>query len=178
MDEAEKAPGPGEKQGPSRTRGKRAAGRAGGRSAAIYMGLLPQLIGYNLRFAHVAVFQHFSEKLGVYGISAPQFGTMLLIDANPGVSQSSVAEALRFDRSTLVQIIDRLENRDLVVRAVAAHDRRSHALKLTEQGTALLATLKSLAREHEDEIARALEDGERETLIRLLERIHTPNTGG
>ena len=66
------------------------------------MGLLPQLIGFNLRFAQVSVFQKFTAKFGTYGISAPQFGTLLLIDANPGVSQSSVAEALRFDRSTLV----------------------------------------------------------------------------
>ena len=139
------------------------------------MGLLPQLIGFNLRFAQVSVFQQFTAKFGTYGISAPQFGTLLLIESNPGVSQSSVAEALRFDRSTLVQIIDRLENRNLVIREVSLHDRRSHALKLTDQGTKLLAVLKALALEQEDEMTRGLKDGERETLIRLLDRIHSPN---
>jgi DNA-binding MarR family transcriptional regulator len=157
------------------TRRGKASSRAGNRHAPIEMGLLPGLIGYNLRCAQVSVFHHFAAKLGTYGISAPQFGTLLLIESNPGVSQSSVAEALRFDRSTLVQIIDRLEKRGLVVREVAAHDRRSHALMLTDQGVTLLATLKALALEHEDEMARDLEDGERETLIRLLERIHSPN---
>jgi DNA-binding MarR family transcriptional regulator len=174
MDDPDTAPRSG--SGPKPSSGdKRARGRAGGRNAPIDMGMLPDLIGYNLRFAQVSVFQHFTAKLGSFGISAPQFGTLLLIDANPGVSQSSVAEALRFDRSTLVQIIDRLENRGLVVRAVSAHDRRSHALELTESGAELLATLKNLALEHEDEMALGLEDGERETLIRLLERIHSPN---
>ena len=139
------------------------------------MGLLPQLIGFNLRFAQVSVFQQFTAKFGTYGISAPQFGTLLLIESNPGVSLSSVAEALRFDRSTLVQIIDRLENRKLVIREVSIHDRRSHALKLTDQGSKLLAALKALALEQENEMTRGLEDGERETLIRLLERIHRPN---
>ena len=155
-------------------RAQKAPPRTGKRHAPLEMGLLPQLIGFNLRFAQVAVFQHFTAKLGTYGISAPQFGTMLLIDANPGVSQSSVAEALRFDRSTLVQIIDRLENRDLVIREISAHDRRSHALKLTDQGETLLTALKALALEHEDEMTRGLADGERDTLIRLLERIHSP----
>ena len=160
---------------PAETSGKKNSARAGNRGASIEMGLLPRLIGFNLRFAQVSVFQHFTAKLGTYGISAPQFGTLLLIEANPGVSQSSVAEALRFDRSTLVQIIDRLEHRGLVVRAVSARDRRSHALELTEQGATLLDALKALALEHEDEMARGLEDGERDTLIRLLERIHSPN---
>ncbi len=157
------------------TRGKKTSARAGNRNASIDMGLLPGLIGFNLRFAQVSVFQHFTAKLGTYGISAPQFGTLLLIDSNPGVSQSSVAEALRFDRSTLVQIIDRLENRGLVVRAVSTRDRRSHALELTKQGETLLVALKELALEHEDEMARGLEDGERDTLIRLLQRIHDSN---
>ena len=174
MDEPNPAPRPGQDHN-REARGKTASARAGNRNTAIDMGLLPRLIGYNLRFAQVAVFQHFTAKLGIYGISAPQFGTLLLIESNPGVSQSSVAEALRFDRSTLVQIIDRLEHRDLVIREVSANDRRSHALKLTDQGATLLAGLKTLALEHENEMTRGLEDGERDTLIRLLERIHSPH---
>lgn len=157
-----------------RTAEKPAAVRSAARTAPIDMGILPQLLGYNLRCAHVSVFQHFNPLFGAHGISAPQFGTLLLVEANPGISQSSVAEALRFDRSTLVQIIDRLENRDLVVREVSAHDRRSHALRLTEQGTGLLAALKALSAEHENHVTRALSETEKEMLIRLLERIHGP----
>jgi DNA-binding MarR family transcriptional regulator len=151
--------------------------RAPARGSAIEMGLMPDLVGYHLRCAHVAVFQHFNATLGVHDISAPQFGTLLLIEANPGVSQSSVAEALRFDRSTLVQIIDRLEGRDLVTREASAQDRRSHALYLTEAGKALLEQLKALSWEHEQAIAANLTDEERATLIDLLERLHTPGPG-
>ncbi len=85
MDDPDTVPRSG--SGPKPSSGdKRARGRAGGRNAPIDMGMLPDLIGYNLRFAQVSVFQHFTAKLGSYGISAPQFGTLLLIDANPGVS--------------------------------------------------------------------------------------------
>lgn len=175
MDEPNPNPRPPRDRNPVEPRTKKTPSRSGNRTTALAMGLLPQLIGFNLRFAQVSVFQHFTAKLGTYGISAPQFGTLLLIGSNPGVSQSSVAEALRFDRSTLVQIIDRLEHRNLVVREVSARDRRSHALKLTDQGETLLTALQALALEHEDEMARGLEDGERDTLIRLLERIHSPN---
>ena len=175
MEEPNPTQRPRQAQSPAKIQNGRRPARIGNRYSPIEMGLLPQLIGFNLRFAQVSVFQKFTAKFGTYGISAPQFGTLLLIESNPGISQSSVAEALRFDRSTLVQIIDRLENRNLVIREVSTHDRRSHALKLTDQGTKLLAALKALALEQESEMTRGLEDGERETLIRLLERIHSPN---
>ena len=142
------------------------------------MGILPDLLAYHLRCAHVAVFQHFNHTLGVHGISGPQFGTLLLIEANPGVSQSSIAEALRFDRSTLVQVVDRLEDRSLVKREPSAQDRRSHALRLTGDGAALLRQLKTLSDEHEGIVAETLSEDERKNLLALLERLHTPGPPG
>lgn len=138
----------------------------------IEMGLLPSLMGFNLRCAQLTMFQHFSTTVGKEGISAPQFGALLLIEANPDISQSAVAEALRFDRSTLVQIIDRLEDRGLVVRHVSPTDRRSHALRLTDMGKTELATLKGLAVEHETCVAAALSKAERIQLIALLAKLH------
>lgn len=139
----------------------------------IEMGLLPDLIGFNLRCAQLALFQHFSATVGKDGISAPQFGTLLLIEANPDISQSAIAEALRFDRSTLVQIIDRLEGRGLVVRNVSATDRRSHALRLTAEGAAALSTLREAALKHEADVAKALNEEERAQLIALLAKVHS-----
>lgn len=139
------------------------------------MGILPGLLGFNLRCAQVVWFQDFNRTVGMHEISAPQFGTLLLIEANPGISQSAVAEALRFDRSTLVQIIDRLEKRGVVVREVSANDRRSHALRLTDKGTDLLRVLKRETERHEKDIARALTAAERDELIRLLIKVHSPD---
>ncbi len=136
------------------------------------MGLLPDLIGFNLRCAQLVVFQHFNATVGKDQISAPQFGTLLLIEANPGISQSAVAEALRFDRSTLVQIIDRLEGRGYVVRKVSAQDRRSHALELTDGGTEALRELKETALAHEARVAENLTDSERTDLIVLLQKLY------
>jgi DNA-binding MarR family transcriptional regulator len=142
------------------------------------MGLLPSLLGYHLRIAHIAVFQNFSRTVGEAGITPPQLGTLLLVEANPGISQSAVAEALRFDRSTLGQIVDRLEERGLLKRESSARDRRSHALALTAAGARLLVTLKELLRVHEAEIAHELSSSERATLLSLLERLHSPERDG
>ena len=145
---------------------------ANGRNRETDMSLLPDLMGFNLRCAQVAVFQHFNQTLGEKNISPPQLGALALIAANPGISQSAVAGALRFDRSTLVQIIDRLEEKGLVVRQMSATDRRSHALQMTAPGEVLLSELKKLVAGHEDHMARRLSAQERETLIELLQRVY------
>lgn len=149
-----------------------ARSRSGDRGNDIEMGELPDLIGFNLRCAQVSTFQHFSRTVGEAEISPPQYGTLILIESNPGISQSAVASALRFDRSTLVQIIDRLEERGLVIREVSARDRRSHALKLTDQGNQVLQDLKRRVAAHEAHITRELSAEERDTLIGLLARLH------
>ena len=141
------------------------------------MGLLPDLIGFHLRCAQVAFFQHFSQSTDAVDISLPQFGALVLIEANTGISQSAIASALRFDRSTLVQIIDRLEARGFVVREVSAHDRRSHALKLTADGEAALADLKRIISAHEDHMTRVLSPEEKTQLLALLTRIHQAPSG-
>ena len=138
----------------------------------IDMALLPSLIGFNLRCAQVAVFNDFNHKIGELVISPPQFGTLILIEANPGISQSAIASTLRFDRSTLVQIIDRLEDRALVVRKLAANDRRSHALHLTPLGQTTIAKLKTIVWAHEEHMSRSLSDNERQILLNILARIH------
>jgi DNA-binding MarR family transcriptional regulator len=144
----------------------------GQRGNDIDMGILPDLIGFNLRCAQLALFQHFGATVGQEGISVPQFGTLLLIEANPDISQSTIAHALRFDRSTLVQIIDRLEDRGLVERHVSPTDRRSHALRITDAGAGMLTELKEQAIAHEDDVAAELSPDERARLIELLRKLY------
>lgn len=143
----------------------------GQRGNDIDMGILTDLIGFNLRCAQLALFQHFGATVGQEGISVPQFGTLLLIEANPDISQSAIAHALRFDRSTLVQIIDRLEDRGLVERHVSPTDRRSHALRITDAGAGMLTELKEQAIAHEDDVAAELSPDERARLIELLRKL-------
>lgn len=138
---------------------------------AIGHAILPGLIGYNLRRAEAAMMQDFMRGLAALAITPGQFGVLVLIDANPGLNQTSLGNALGIDRSTVVSVIDRLEARGLVRRAPSANDRRSYALRLTGDGQALLAEAEPLVREHEDRIAADLSAEERDQLLSLLSRI-------
>lgn len=133
--------------------------------------LLPSLIGYNLRRAQTAVFQDFSRSLKTCDITPGQFGVLVLIEANSGLNQTRLGNALGIDRSTVVAVIDRLEGRGLVLRAPAPTDRRSYALRLSDQGRALLHRARGLVETHEKRIAQDLTPAEQKQLNALLSRL-------
>lgn len=131
-------------------------------------GELPGLLGYRLRLAQQAVFRDFAES--VQGLSPGRVGLLILIAANPGVTQSRLAEAARRDRSTMVGVLDQLEERGLVERRRGA-DRRTNGLWITRAGRALLGkALRAIAR-HERRIAARLSPADRRRLLELLGRI-------
>jgi DNA-binding MarR family transcriptional regulator len=141
------------------------------RRRKVDFGMLPALVGYNMRKAQVAIFQDFARALGGLDITPGQFGVLTLVDANPGLNQSELGEAMGVDRSTVVAVIDRLEGRDLVARRPAPNDRRSYALQLTVAGRALLDQLRPLVTAHEARLAAGLSASEQAALIDLLRRV-------
>ncbi|MCZ6849092.1 MAG: MarR family transcriptional regulator [Alphaproteobacteria bacterium] len=134
-------------------------------------GVLTELVGYGLRRAQAAVFSHFLGSVGKLGVSPGQFGVLVLIKENRGLSQSALAKALGIERSTMVAVIDRLESQGLVERVTSETDRRSYALALTPEGAELLARVTPLVRAHERQIAARLSAREKVMLMEMLERV-------
>lgn len=145
--------------------------RRGNNAQRLLRGVLDGLLGYHLRRAQVAVFQDFAATMHGMDITPGQFGVLALIQANPGLTQSALGEAMGVDRSTVVAVIDRLESRDLVRRAPSPTDRRSYALVLGEEGASRFTAALRRVRNHERRIARRLTAAERATLIDLLRRV-------
>jgi DNA-binding MarR family transcriptional regulator len=141
--------------------------------AVLDFGLLPELIGYHLRRAQVAVFADFAKTMADAQVTPGQFGVISLIGANPGLTQSALARAVGIERSTMVAVIDALQGRGLVERRPSPVDRRSYALALSAEGEALLEKLKPMVRAHERKLARNLSADDRTKLIELLSRIRT-----
>ena len=131
-------------------------------------GVLPGLLGYRLRLAQQAVFRDFGET--VSDLPPGRVGILLLIDANPGVTQSRLAQAVGLDRSTMVGVLHALEARALVERRRGA-DRRTNGLLLTSGGTALVSELKRRIRRHERRVAARLSAAERSQLLLLLKKL-------
>ena len=138
-------------------------------------GVLPSLLGYVLRRAQSAVFADFAATFAQAGeaLTPGEFGLLVLVDRNGGLSQMALARALGIDRSTLVPILNRLQARGLLVRRDSPTDGRTHALGLTPAGEKALARFARLVRAHEKRIASALSAAEMRTLLQLLDKVRT-----
>lgn len=147
----------------------------GGRRGSVDYGILPGLIGFNMRRTQIKIFQAFAETVGRHDMTPGQFGVLEIIHANPGLNQSELGIAMGVDRSTVVAVIDRLEGRDLVVRAPSPKDRRSYALRLSAGGEELLRTLQPLVQEHDRRAGQSLSEAEQATLIDYLKRLEETN---
>jgi len=131
-------------------------------------GLLSGLLGYRLRVAQQTVFRDFARSIPE--ASPGRVGILLLIDANPGVMQSRLAQAVGIDRSTMVGVLHALQAQELIERR-RGEDRRTNGLWLTRSGRTLVASLKQRIRIHERRVASRLTTAERAQLLALLEKL-------
>lgn len=164
-------------RGTSSGRGARGAGARARPAPAVAqelsLGILPELLGYRLRRAQRAVYDGFLAVVGAEeDITPGLFGMAQVIAANPGLYQSRLADAMGVDRSTIVNVIHKLEARGLVERTGSRRDGRANALRITPGGRVALRRIEALIRRHEEEVARALSARERRTLMGLLAKLY------
>ena len=100
-----------------------------------------------------------------------QFGALGLIDAQPGSSQAQLGRELDLDRSTIADVVARLERRGLVERSRDDGDRRRNVLRLTAAGEACLAELAPLVEQMDATLTRQLSEPERAGLRHALQAL-------
>jgi len=133
---------------------------------------LPELLGFNLRLAQVAMYRDWALSMTELELTQKQAATLQLIGANPGVSQVDLASTLGTDRATMMATIDRLEERGFVVRRRSTEDRRRQELNLTELGEKMVARAKRTMAEHERRFTSRFTPEELKALMNALGRIH------
>ena len=116
--------------------------------------------------------QHFTRTLRKWGIRAAEYSVLSLIETNPFVTPADLSQALAIKRPNLVGVIDRLERRGLIARAVYAHDRRNHVLGLTARGGDVLAQVSRRLAQMERGITRCWTRRERSQLVEMLQRFY------
>lgn len=80
----------------------------------------------------------FEDKVEEYKITSKHYGIMLVIHSNSNISQKEIGEILRIDRTTMVVLVDYLENMGFVKRIKNPSDRRAYYLTLTDKGINVL----------------------------------------
>lgn len=95
-----------------------------------------------------------SHKLSIqHKITGPQLACLMVVEAEGPLTNSNLAKRVYLSPSTLVGIIDRLEEKRLVERNRSSVDRRQVHISITPQGKQLIADAPSLL---QDTLANAL----------------------
>lgn len=113
-----------------------------------------------------------NTHLELLGLSVKSFLILGAAYKNTSFSQHDIAKSLFIDRSTMVTLIDELEQRDLVERTRHPDDRRQYRIVLTEQGERVFKEAREIAYQTENEYLTVLSDEQkknlRETLLLVL----------
>src|SRR3954452_4560505 len=104
-----------------------------------------------------------------FDLSPPQVRALGVLDPERPVPMSELACALYCDNSNVTGIVDRLEDRRLLERRSATHDRRVKMLAVTERGAELRARLAERLDEAPEPLGRPSPEDQR-TLRDIMRR--------
>jgi MarR family transcriptional regulator, lower aerobic nicotinate degradation pathway regulator len=127
--------------------------------------------GFLLSWNGHRIARFFAAALEPLGLRPPHFGVLTLIDANPGSAQRELVERSMIDASTMVAVIDELEERGLAERRPHPEDRRKRAVYLTPQGRRTLQRARTVAVQTAKDVFNPLDGEELETLTKLLRKL-------
>jgi DNA-binding MarR family transcriptional regulator len=131
-----------------------------------------EMAGHLIRRLHqqsTQIFQTRTQAAG-FDLTSVQFAALDAIAQEPGIDQAGLAATISFDRATIGGVIDRLEIKGLVERAVSAQDRRARQLSLTADGRKLLKASRPIVEALQAEILAPLSRAERAAFLTLAQK--------
>ncbi len=112
-----------------------------------------------------------NKRFDKYGIGSGQYIFLIHIAKNPGINQKDLSEKIKIDRANTHRAIRKLESLGYIYTYRDEEDRRNIKSFLTERGQDLMPVIKSELMGITDIMVGDFDDGEREVIFRLLERI-------
>ncbi|MFJ2114671.1 MULTISPECIES: MarR family winged helix-turn-helix transcriptional regulator [unclassified Streptomyces] len=104
-------------------------------------------------------------------ITSPQFAVLNALVAEPGLDQRTVGERVGLDRSTIAEVISRLDRRGLLGKTRDPQDGRRFLLRLTEDGARTHRRLTVRTARMNQVFLGPLSDEEQTVLFDLLRRV-------
>jgi DNA-binding MarR family transcriptional regulator len=124
----------------------------GQRDLASPAGPPPELagrLGYLLKHTQLGLAELTAAALEPFGLTGRELAVLTVLASGEPASQQQAAQRLGVDRTTMVALVDVLEDKGLVRRHAHAEDRRRNVVELTEAGHRTLHQAGQAAQEAE-----------------------------
>jgi DNA-binding MarR family transcriptional regulator len=142
---------------------------------------LLQNVPFLLKLLGAAARERSLQAFESSGLNPQHYAVLSLLEEGTRETQATIADALGYDRSHLVGLLDDLEARNLVERRRDPGDRRRHLVSSTPAGKKTLGQLRAIAKQVEAEFLAPLDADDRRALHALLLELvahHDPRCGG
>ena len=127
--------------------------------------------GYLFRRMQQIAVAIFVEECRAYDLTPVQYAALVAIRTHPGIDATRLSAVIAFDRSTLGNVIERLEAKQLIERKPSREDRRVKLLYLTRAGGALLRDIMPSVDRAQARMLQPLKPADRRTLMALLTQL-------
>ncbi len=127
--------------------------------------------GHLIRRAQQIAVALFMEECAELDLTPVQYAALVAVHEHPGIDATRLSALIAFDRSTLGNVLERLEARKLVQRYASPDDKRVKLLRLSPAGLALLTRAKAPVARVQQRILEPLKPADRERFVMLLEQL-------
>lgn len=107
-------------------------------------------------------------------ITSVQYSILAILDRRGAASQRELCDDIDLDRSTVADLVARMERRGLIERQRDTKDARRNTVRLSERGLAERRRLAPLVHEVQQDLVGAMPPEDRATLRRLLQQLLAP----
>ena len=131
-------------------------------------------LGYLVNRAARLMAQQLADELRPAGIGIGQWAVLVHLWASDGVSQAELSRVVAIEPPTMVRTIDRMVRDGLVERRPDERDARISRIHLTDRGRSIRDELIAKAVGVNERTLSRFTASERQTLIRLLQKLIVP----
>jgi MarR family transcriptional regulator, lower aerobic nicotinate degradation pathway regulator len=127
--------------------------------------------GYLFRRMQQIAVAIFVEECRAYDLTPVQFAALVAIQTHPGIDATRLSAVIAFDRSTLGNVIERLETKQYIERKPSPEDKRIKLLYLTRAGAVLLRQIMPSVERAQARMLQPLKPSDRKLLVALLTQL-------
>lgn len=112
-----------------------------------------------------------NKKLTPYDIAIEQRATLEIIKFEPHVNQTTIANLLGKDKTTISRSLNSLEKKGLIIRSEISGDKRSNKIELTKAGDQILEDTREEVTSYRESINKKLSQEEIEMFFKIIDKL-------
>lgn len=133
--------------------------------------------GFLIRRMHQIHSWLFTEETGAFNITPVQYSLLTSLREHGELDQNSLALDIGLERSSVAEVLPRLESRGLIERRQSQEDRRVKRVRLTRQGRTLIRRMQpAVKRAHDRTIEQLPEDVRDWFMLQMIRLVEANNS--